>query len=216
VIRVGAIDDDRMLLAGIEAFLSPFPDLSLVAAATSVDDYVAQAPRADVVLLDLNLRDLSPPAGNVTRLRAAGYTVLVVSVIPDTEHVLATMEAGAAGYLTKDHDLQALVDAVRKVAAGETVVTPELAFIISGDQRPGRPQLSAQERRVLLAYASGYTLQATARKAGVSVRTAREYLERVRRKYAEVGRPVNHKLDLAARVREDRLERDGLPGEPGD
>jgi DNA-binding NarL/FixJ family response regulator len=135
----------------------------------------------------------------------------VVSVIPDTEHVLATMEAGAAGYLTKDHDLQALVDAVRKVAAGETVVTPELAFIMSGDKRPGRPQLSAQERKVLLDYASGYTLQATARRAGVSVRTAREYLERVRRKYAEVGRPVSHKLDLAARVREDRLERDRLP-----
>lgn len=211
MIRVGAIDDDRMLLAGIEAFLSPFPDLSLVAAVTSVDEYLSEAREVDVVLLDLNLRDLSPPAGNVSRLRAAGCTVLVVSVIPDTEHVLATMEAGAAGYLTKDHDLQALVDAVRKVAAGETVVTPELAFIMSGDKRPGRPQLSAQERKVLLDYASGYTLQATARRAGVSVRTAREYLERVRRKYAEVGRPVSHKLDLAARVREDRLERDRLP-----
>ena len=54
------------------------------------------------------------------------------------------------------------------------------------------------------------TLTAAARRAGVAYGTAREYLERVKRKYAEVGRPAYTKLDLAERVREDRLEGDGL------
>ncbi len=63
---------------------------------------------------------------------------------------------------------------------------------------------------MLTAYASGATLAAAARRAGVAYGTAREYLERVKRKYADAGRPTYTKLDLADRVREDRLELDGL------
>lgn len=63
---------------------------------------------------------------------------------------------------------------------------------------------------MLSTYASGATLAASARRAGIAYGTAREYLERVKRKYADVGRPTHTKLDLADRVREDRLELDGL------
>ena len=82
--------------------------------------------------------------------------------------------------------------------------------MLSRDARPNRPQLSPQERVVLTAYASGATLQAAARRAGIAYGTAREYLERVKRKYTDAGRPTYTKLDLATRVREDRLELDGL------
>ena len=136
--------------------------------------------------------------------------MLVVSTIPDADAVLSTMEAGAAGYITKDKDLPILLQAIRAVAQGDSAITPELTFLISRDARPNRPTLSPQERAVLTAYASGATLTAAARRAGVAYGTAREYLERVKRKYAEVGRPAYPKLDLAERVREDRLERDGL------
>jgi two-component system nitrate/nitrite response regulator NarL len=57
-----------------------------------------------------------------------------VSTIPDAEHVLATIEAGAAGYVTKDNDLPALVNAIRDVAAGGTAVSRELAFVLSTDR----------------------------------------------------------------------------------
>lgn len=59
-------------------------------------------------------------------------------------------------------------------------------------------------------YASGATLQAAARRAGIAYGTAREYLERVKCKYTDAGRPTYTKLDLADRVREDRLELDGM------
>ena len=159
---------------------------------------------------DLNLRDHSLPADNVERLLDTGARVLVVSVIPDPDHVLATVEAGASGYITKDHDLPALVAAIREVAAGGSVITPELAFMLSQDQRPERPRLSPQERAVLTTYAQGSTLRAAARRAGVAYGTAREYLERVKRKYSDAGRPTRTKWELACRVREDRLELDGL------
>jgi two-component system, NarL family, nitrate/nitrite response regulator NarL len=68
-----------------------------------------------------------------------------------------------------------------------------------------RPHLAPQERAVLLAYASGMTLVAAARRAGVRPATAKVYLERVKEKYRQAGRPTYTKLDLAARVHEDGL-----------
>lgn len=213
-ISVAAIDDDRMLLGGLTAWLGPVDDLELTLTCATVADYEQALADGvavpDVVLLDLNLRDRTDPADNVRRVLASGGLVIMVSTIPDADGVLATLEAGAAGYLTKDQDLEALLAAIREVAAGGSALSPELAFMISRDSRPQRPQLSAQERTVLTAYASGATLAAAARRAGVAYGTAREYLERVKRKYADAGRPTYTKLDLADRVREDRLELDGL------
>lgn len=213
-IRVAAIDDDRMLLGGLTAWLGPVDDLELAPTCGTVTDYeqalAGGVEVPDVVLLDLNLRDRTVPADNVRRVLASGALVIMVSTIPDADGVLATLEAGAAGYLTKDQDLEALLGAIREVAAGGSALSPELAFMISRDSRPQRPQLSPQERTVLTAYASGATLAAAARRAGVAYGTAREYLERVKRKYADAGRLTYTKLDLADRVREDRLELDGL------
>lgn len=210
VIKVAAVDDDRMLLEGLHAWLRPYPALKLVGVATDVDGLLISGIAVDVILLDLNLRNYSRPADNVARLRATGARILVVSVIPDPDQVLATVEAGASGYITKDHDLSALAKAIREVADGKSVITPELAFMLSQDARPARPKLSPQESAVLTMYAQGSTLEAAARRAGVAHGTAREYLERVKRKYSDAGRPTRTKLDLANRLREDRLELDGL------
>ncbi|MEU3095267.1 hypothetical protein ABZ690_10665 [Streptomyces sp. NPDC006967] len=71
------------------------------------------------------------------------------------------------------------------------------------DADPARPRLSPEERQVLLAYASGLTLGATACRAGASPHTAEYYLDRVKEKYQQSGRPDCARTDLAARVRED-------------
>ncbi|NED56952.1 response regulator transcription factor [Micromonospora aurantiaca] len=209
MITVAAIDDDRMLLDGLRTWLAPMEDILLVSTAATVEEYLDALDEGTppaVVLLDLNLRDHTVPADNVARVRAGGARVLVVSTVPDADNVLATIGAGAAGYLTKNHALDVLVDAIREVAAGGSAISPELAFVLSRDARTDRPKLSPQERAVLTAYASGATLAAAARRAGVAYGTAREYLERVKRKYTEVGRPTRTKLDLADRVREDRWD----------
>lgn len=214
VISLGVVDDDQMLLDGMGAWLRPVRDLRVLHTARTVDAFLSADADVQVVLLDLNLRDHSVPADNVARLRASGSRVLMVSAISDPEHVLATIEAGAAGYITKDHDLATLAEAVREVASGGSVLTPELAFVLSRDRRPTRPQLSPQEQAVLRAYARGSTLHAAARQAGVAYGTARAYLERVKRKYSEAGRPTRTKLDMANRLREDRLELDDLGSSP--
>ena len=211
MINVAVVDDDRMLLDGMRSWFSSVEDLDLGAVAYTVDEllglFAAGRPSADVVVLDLLLADGSDPVENVTRLVEAGFRVLVVSVVPRAEHGVEVVRAGAGGYLTKDHDLDTLTEAVREVAAGGVTHSPELAFAWSHDRRPDRPHLSAQELVILKAYASGMTLAAAARRAGIQPATAKKYLDRVKEKYGRAGRPAYTKLDLANRVREDGLSR---------
>ncbi|WP_406863435.1 response regulator [Streptomyces sp. HUAS MG47] len=203
VIDVAVVDDDRMLLDGLRAWLGDAPGLRLTAAAGTVDGLLAAGATCDVVLLDLLLQDGSVPADNIRRLREAGARVLVISTVADRGQIVGAVAAGAGGYLTKDHDLPTLVRAVGELARGGTVHSPELAFAWAHADGPARPHLAPKEIEVLLAYASGLTLKATARRTGISPHTAKYYLDRVKDKYQQAGRPTFTKIDLARRVGED-------------
>ncbi|MFE6906022.1 response regulator [Streptomyces erythrochromogenes] len=219
VITVAVVDDDRMLRDGLRAWLGDVPDLRLVATAATVGELLAdpgpyrahgpgdtEPPPPDVVLLDLVLRDGSDPADNIRRVLRTGSRVLMISTVPDRSRILEAIRAGADGYLTKDHDLPTLVAAVKDLAEGRGALSTELAFACAYDDSPARPRLSPRERQILLDYASGMTLKSAARRAGITVHTAKDYLDRVKAKYQQAGRPTYTKLDLALRVREDSLD----------
>ncbi|MEV6399903.1 response regulator transcription factor [Streptomyces sp. NPDC051907] len=206
MISVAVVDDDRMLLDGLRSWLAEADGIRLIAAVATVDELLADGGEsAEVVLLDLVLRDGSAPADNIRRLRAAGSRVLMISTVADRPRIVAAMAAGADGYLTKDHDLKTLVAAVEEVAAGRTAHSPELAFAWAHDKSPARPRLAPKELQVLLDYASGLTLKTTARRAGISPNTAKYYLDRVKDKYQQAGREAYTKIDLARLVHEDGL-----------
>ncbi|MGW3682813.1 response regulator [Streptomyces prasinus] len=206
---VGLIDDDRMLIDGMRSWLRGAPELNLETCASTVTEYLAARPAGeapvDVALLDLVLRDGSAPTDNIRRLREAGSRVLVISTVPDRAQIIESLRAGADGYLTKDNDLRTLSAAILDIAAGHCAHSPELAFALAYDNDPGRPRLSPRERQILLDYASGMTLKSAARRAGITVNTAKDYLDRVKTKYREAGRPAYTKIDLARRVSEDGL-----------
>jgi DNA-binding NarL/FixJ family response regulator len=97
---------------------------------------VARATRPAVVLLDLNLPDMS--GAEVTRRLVEtdpGVRVLILSASGERQDVLDAMTAGATGYLVKSAQLRELVSAVRSVAAGEAVFTPGLAGLVLGEYR---------------------------------------------------------------------------------
>jgi two-component system, NarL family, nitrate/nitrite response regulator NarL len=206
-VSVSVVDDDRMLLDGMTAWFAADPGLRVDHATATVDELLAAGSPTDVVLLDLMLADGSDPVTNVRRLVEAGHRVLVMSVMPRWGHDLDVVSAGAAGYLSKDHALTTLATAIREIAETGSTHSPELAFAWSRDTRPNRPALSKQERSVLIAYATGMTLTAAARQAGVAPGTAKTYLDRIKAKYQALGRATYTKLDLAQRVREDGLRR---------
>jgi two-component system nitrate/nitrite response regulator NarL len=196
------VEDNRLLVDCLRLWADLQPDVALTASASAVDELLA-APgeRADVVLLGAALRAEPDPAANVRRLLDAGYRVLVINGSPEPARVARTLAAGADGYLTRDHDLARLGGIIRSIAAGAT--TRSEGPVVDADPRLRRPLLSDREHAVLMAYASGRTLDSTARYLGISAETAKTYLKRVKAKYRSVGLPVYTKLDLAHQVRED-------------
>ncbi|MDP9864481.1 MULTISPECIES: response regulator transcription factor [Streptosporangium] len=208
MITISVVDDDQMLIDGLAAWLAGVPGVRLAATGATVAALLgaeAETGEADVVILDLLLADGSDPLDNVRELVRAGRRVLVVSVVPSGDMARKVVRAGACGYLTKDHDLAALIARVGEVVGEGVAYSPELALGWLSDRCADRPTLSPQERAVLLAYASGMTLAAAARSAGVQPGTAKNYLERVKDKYRKAGRPAYTKLELAVRAREDGL-----------
>jgi len=203
-----AMVGECMLVQGFRAWVGDVRDVDLVAAARTVDELLDEpledpAGEPGVVLLDLFLRDRSDPAANVRRLTERWDRVVVMGPAHEREWTARTIQAGARGYVGKDQDLVALTAAIRQVAGGDVAYPVEPPHRLA--PVPPRPRLSAREEAVLHAYASGLTLEAAARLVGVRAPTAKTYLERVKTKYAEIGRPAQTKLELAERLRQDCL-----------
>jgi DNA-binding NarL/FixJ family response regulator len=142
MISVAVVDDDQMLLDGITAWLRPVEGLVLAATARTIDQLLCQAvARADVVVLDLFLVDRSHPVENLRRLIAVGSRVLAVGSSTSDELGAQVLRAGASCYMTKDHDLDALVAAAARQAGVQPVTAKNyLARVKEKYRQAGRPR----------------------------------------------------------------------------
>ena len=129
--------------------------------------------------------------------------------------VREALAAGAAGVIPKASPMSTVIGAIATVANGEVLNNVEWASAIEADRDFAKAQLGRRERDVLHLYASGLPLKLVALQLGIAHSTAREYLDRIRAKYIEVGRPAPTKVDLLRRAVEDGIL-PGLDGEGGD
>jgi two-component system, NarL family, nitrate/nitrite response regulator NarL len=204
VISVAAVEDNMMLADGLRAWARGLPDIELTAVTPTVAELL-RPPREpfDVVLLDAGLRAEPDPVANARLLLDAGYRVLLIDGSPELSAVARTLAVGVHGYLTRDHDLAALAATLHAIALGGTAWSLGPTTAAEPDGHPVRPLLSEREHAVLMAYASGRTLESTARYLGISAETAKTYLKRIKAKYQSAGLPLHTKLDLAEQVRAD-------------
>jgi two-component system, NarL family, nitrate/nitrite response regulator NarL len=205
VIDIAAVDDHPIILDSVADWvMADENDIRVVATAATVDALLAgPGRRADVVLLDLDLGDGTTVEGNVTAILAAGPAVLVLSASDRPLAVRAAMRAGARGYALKNERADQIRSAIREVAAGGDWISPRLAYIFATDDAAGRPALSHQERRALQLYATGLPMKSVARKMAIGEETVKQYLGRVREKYALAGRAAPTKMQLYHRAVED-------------
>jgi DNA-binding NarL/FixJ family response regulator len=205
VIDVAVVDDHPIILESAASWIrAGKSDIRLVATAATVTDLLAGPGRqADVVLLDLDLGDGTTADGNVAAIVAAGPAVLVLSASDRPTAVRTAMRAGARGYVLKNEQSERIRSAIREVAAGRDWISPRLAHILATDDTADLPALSQQERRTLQLYATGMAMKSVARKMDISEDTAKQYLGRVREKYANAGRAAPTKLELYYRAVED-------------
>jgi DNA-binding NarL/FixJ family response regulator len=149
---------------------------------------IAAAARPDVVILDLQLPDISG-VEVMTGLAAElpGVRVLMLSASGEQQDVLDAMKAGATGYLLKSAGLTEFLDAVSRTAAGDTVFTPGLAGLVLGEFRrlavagpagpESAPKLTERETEVLRLVAKGLSYRQIAERLVLSHRTVQNHVQ---------------------------------------
>lgn len=205
-VRVGVIDDHESVRLGLKAaFIEAGFDFLL--ATGSVAEMVEQlgGRECDVVVLDLSLGDGSSVTENVKSIQALGCAVLVHSIADRVALVREALAAGAAGVIPKSSATKTVLTAAATVARGNVLNNLEWATAIDADREFSKAQLGRREREILHLYASGLPLKMAAENLGIGYTTAREYLDRIRAKYIEVGRPAPTKVDLLRRAVEDGI-----------
>jgi hypothetical protein len=110
---------------------------------------------------------------------------------------------GRCRRVLKSEETSEVQAAIKAVAAGMDWISPRLAYILAADDAPDRPVLSAQETRALRLYATGMPMKSVARRMVLSEETVKQYVGRVRLKYARAGRAAPTKIELYYRAVED-------------
>jgi DNA-binding NarL/FixJ family response regulator len=203
-LRVLIVDDDPALRQAFGAAVQAAPDMLAVGSAASLAEgrHLLHNTRPDVLLVDLGL----PDGNGIELIREAARTlpdcdVMVVTVFGDERHVLASIEAGATGYLLKDAAAAEIVEQVRVLRAGGSPISAVIArqlllrfAAVPGAARqeaetPGGPEtpekgqmLSPREREVLLLCAKGYSYEEIATLLEVSRHTVTSFVKRIYRK----------------------------------
>lgn len=200
MIRVALIDDHPVVRAGLRAIVDSFGDMSVVVEGSDGSLVDALPEGVDVVVCDIQMPGVDGIAAT-KRLRAAGGPPVLILTTFDTQaDILAALEAGALGYLLKDSPEQTLHDAIVATARGQRTLSPEVAAQLAA--RIGAPQvaLSAREREILGALATGESNRQLAARFFVSEATIKTHLIHI---YQKLG--VDNRTAAVTVARERKL-----------
>jgi two-component system invasion response regulator UvrY len=187
MIRLAIADDHPIVREGLRRIAVEDLGISVTGEASSAAELfrLLGSAAVDVVLLDVSM----PGASFVETLvelreRFPSVKVLVLSVHPEDQWAMRALRLGAAGYLTKDHSPEQLVEAIRRVARGGKFVSEALAEKLAGLVHFGRTRaphefLSDREFEVLRALGSGMTVKDVAAQLRLSAKTVSTYRARL-------------------------------------
>ncbi len=216
-IRILIADDHHLLRQGIRNFLALEPDFDIIGEAADGEEAVAKAEalNPDILLLDINMPKLTG-IEVAARLKASNpaIRVLALTIHDDENYMMKMIQSGAAGYLLKDVDPSMMVQAIRRVYAGESFVEPSLTKklfqgITSREEvkpiTPAYPvaeadRLSSREVEVMQLIGRGMSNAEIARELFLSEKTVKNHLTNIFRKIQVTDRTqavlyaIKHKI----------------------
>jgi DNA-binding NarL/FixJ family response regulator len=192
-IRLLLVDNHQIVRIGLATLFRTVPHFLVIGEASTVAEAVAQARHGapDVVLMDVRLPDGSGiEACRQIRSERPEARVLMLTSYSDEEAVIASIMAGAAGYLLKDTDAEKLIEGIEAIAHGGSLLDPAVAqTVLSWMQRPsvqvpGDPlsELSEREREILPLIAEGKTNRQIALLLSLSENSVKSYVSNILQK----------------------------------
>ena len=187
MIRIAIADDHPIVREGLRRIVSEDASIAIAGEASAAAELfrLLESAAVDIVLLDVTM----PGAMFVETLRELrarhpSVRVLVLSVHPEDQWALRALQAGAAGYLTKDQSPEQLVQAIHRVASGRKYVSESMADRLAGMAGDGRnraphERLSDREFEVLRALGSGMMVKDVAEQLHLSTKTVSTYRTRL-------------------------------------
>jgi two-component system response regulator DevR len=191
--RLLVVDDHPVFRFGLTSLVRTVPGMEVVGEGTTSHEAIdlAERLRPDVVLMDVRLRVGSGvEACREIRTRQPQIHVLMLSSFSDESAVISSLLAGAAGYVLKEADPSRLIDAIERVARGESLLDPTATSALLGWLRrsegtdPGDPLagLTVQERNILPLIAEGKMNREIASALSLSEHTVKTYISNVLQK----------------------------------
>lgn len=189
-IRVLIADDHTLFREGLKALLMSVPDVEPIGETATgqaaIDAAIKTQP--DVILMDIQMPDINGIEATRRILRDSPHIgVIMLTMFEDDESVFAAMRAGARGYVLKGADQTVMLRAIRSVANGESLFSPEIArrlmhfFNNLQPQAPAEvfPELTEREREILTMIAQGDTNTDIADKLVISLKTVRNHVSNI-------------------------------------
>ena len=214
-LRVLIVDDHDVVRKGLIMVVSRQTDLEVVGEAGTAAEVVEKAGKLapDVVVMDIRLPDATGvEACRDIRSHNSDIKVLMLTSYSDEEAVMGSIMAGASGYLLKEIRSQEIVEAIRRVGAGQSLLDPAVTAAVLERVRLGRgederwTQLTEQERHILELVADGKTNKEIADVVSLSDKTVKNYVSNILGKL-EVSRRSQAAAYMAdRRARKDRFE----------
>ena len=210
-LKILIVDDHDIVRKGLAMLVSRQEDLSVVAEAGTVAEAVEKARESspDVVVMDIRLPDGSGiEACRDIRDENGDVKVLMLTSYSDEEAVMGSIMAGASGYLLKEIRSQEIVDAIRKVSSGQSLLDPTVTASVLDRVRRGKEedvlaQLTEQEQKILELIANGQTNREIAGQINLSDKTVKNYVSNI------LGKPeVSTRSQPAAFLAERHARRD--------
>lgn len=191
VIRVLLVDDDALMRAGLASILSSDPTLDVVGEAADGRDAVERVDtlRPDVVLMDVRMPEVDGITATRDVVAASDTRVVILTTFEDDEYIFGALTAGASGFLLKRTTPESLIEAIKAVAAGDSLLSPSvtrrvidrMAALPSGEALLDRrlEELTARERDVLEQIARGLSNAEIAGALVIEESTVKTHVKRI-------------------------------------